>query len=289
MKTIEDVKKVCVVGCGQMGKQIALNSAKSGFEVYLTDSVPAAVANAIDWAKDYLDGRVKKGKMTEDEAKEAFSHYHVVYTLEEAAKDADLVIEAIIEDRAIKDEFFETLSGLVAEDTVIATNSSFMVSSLFKDKVKNPARLANLHYFNPALVMKLTEVVQGEHTSEETIKLLMDFSSKTGKNPVWVRKEIDGFVVNRILRAITNEAMYLLTEGIATPQEIDIATENGLNHPMGPFKLMDLAGVDLSYLAAKRQLEETGVKKIGYEILEEKYNQHAWGRKTGKGWYDYSK
>jgi 3-hydroxybutyryl-CoA dehydrogenase len=106
---------------------------------------------------------------------------------------------------------------------------------------------------------------------------------------VWLRKEIDGFIANRILRVISSEALYLIQEGVATPEEIDIAAENGLNYPMGPFRLMDLTGVDLAYLSAKRFYEETGFKKPGYDVLEAKYKAHEWGRKSGKGWYDYTK
>ena len=272
-----------------MGRQIALNTALHGYDVYLTDSV-TAVLDAVDsWVRDYLDGRIKKGKLTEEQVETAKKHLHIVPTLEVAAKNADLVIEAIIESKEIKENFFAQLNEIVSEDCILTTNSSYMVSSTFVPFVKNPGRLANLHYFNPALVMKLTEVVQGPHTSEDTILALIDFSKKTGKDPVWVRKEIDGFIANRLLRAVTNEALYLLDNGIATAQEIDTAAEKGLNYPMGPFRLQDLTGIDLAYLAAKKVAEETGYKKPGYNLLEEKYEAGEYGRKSGKGWYDYSK
>ena len=137
--------------------------------------------------------------------------------------------------------------------------------------------------------MKLTEVVQGPQTSEETVQFLLDFSRKTGKDPVWVKKEIEGFIANRILRAVANEALYLVEEGVATPEEIDIAAEKGLNYPMGPFKLMDLTGVDLSYFNLKRVYDETGEKRAGFDLLKKKYEANEWGRKTGKGWYEYPK
>lgn len=286
---VEDIKKVCVVGGGLMGRQIALNSALYGYDAYVTDTNPAVIDDVKAWAAKYLDERVAKGKMTPEKADLGRTHFHPVPTLEEAAKDADLVIEAIIEQRQIKEEFFRNVDKLVRPDTILATNSSFMISSFFAGCVSNPSRLANFHYFNPALVMKLVEVVQGPHTSEETVQVLLDFARATGKDPIWVRKEIDGFIANRILRAVSNEALYLLEEGIATAQEIDTAAEKGLNYPMGPFRLMDLTGVDLSYLNMKRKLDETGVKSIGMDILKEKYEKKEWGRKTGKGWYDYTK
>lgn len=285
---IEDIKKVAVFGGGQMGKQIALNTAIHGFDTYLTDVNLALVDDVQVWAEDYIKSRIEKGKLTGEEGKAALAKFHTKKTLHEVAKDADIIIEAIIEDKKIKEEFFENIDKIARPDAIIVTNSSFMVSSMFKDIISNPSRLANLHYFNPALVMKLTEVVQGQHTSEETVQTLMQFSKKTGKKPVLVKKEIDGFIVNRILRAVTNEALYLLEEGIATLEDIDTAAENGLNYPMGPFRLMDLTGVDNCYRVAKTMLDETGFRKPGIDLLEEKYKNKEWGKKTGKGWYEYT-
>lgn len=287
---MKEIKKVCVAGAGLMGRQIALNTAlHGGYDVTLTDSVPEALAAAGAWAEEYLAGRIAKGKLTADQVADANARLHLIGALEEAADGADLVIEAIIEDQKIKEAFFTQLNGIVSKEAIIATNSSFMVSSIFAHCVDNPARLANIHYFNPALVMKLTEIVKGPHTSQETADALMSFSRSTAKDPVLVTKEIDGFIANRIVRVVKHEALYILEQGVATAADIDTAVEKGLNYPMGPFKLMDLTGIDLSYLAAKRVLEETGVKQAGYDLLKQKYEAHEWGRKTGKGWYDYSK
>lgn len=282
------IKKVCVAGGGLMGKQIALNTALYGYEVYLTDSVPAVLDMVENWVSEYLDSRIKKGKLTPETSQQAKKNLHIVPSLKVAAQEADLVIEAIIEDKKIKEEFFSQINEIVSGDCILTTNSSYMVSSIFADCIDNPSRLANLHFFNPALVMKLVEVVQGPHTSEDTVRALLEFSRHTGKDPVWVRKEIDGFIANRLLRAVTNEALYLLDNGVATTQEIDIAAEKGLNYPMGPFRLQDMTGIDLAYLAAKRVADETGFKKPGFELLEKKYKAKEYGRKTGKGWYDYT-
>lgn len=282
------IQKVCVIGGGVMGKQIALNTAQYGYDVYLTDTIPEVVDKVAAWASDYMQGRVAKGKKTEADAKDALAHLHCVKTLEEAAENADLVIEAIIEDAKIKDDLFTKLNGLVREDTIITTNSSFMVSSRFVHCVKNPGRLANLHYFNPAMVMQLVEVVRGEHTSDETVDALMEFAAKTGKSPVKVNKEIEGFVANRIVSAIQAEAWYLVTEGICTPQEVDTAVEKGVNHPMGPFRLGDMVGLDVAFLKIDRVYKETGEKPAHYDILKSKIDAGELGRKTGKGWYDYT-
>jgi 3-hydroxybutyryl-CoA dehydrogenase len=146
--------------------------------------------------------------LTEEQAQGAKSKLSFTDDLKKAAAGADLVIEAILEDTKIKNDFFKLLGSIVREDTIIATNSSRMVSSLFKDLVPNPSRLCNLHYFHPAMVMKLTEVVQGAHTSEQTAQAMMDFSKNTGKKPIWLKKEIDGFVVNRLLDGIVKEAFF---------------------------------------------------------------------------------
>ena len=285
---MKEIKTVAVIGAGLMGRQIALNTAMHGYQVILNDSFPEALKKGEACVEDYLAGRIAKGKLTQEAADQARQGLRYEEELQKAVEKADLVIEAIIEDRAAKEALFRKLSDFAPKDAILATNSSFMVSSLFKDCVEDPGRLANIHYFNPAMVMKLTEVVQGEHTREETIDALMEFSRNTGKDPIWVRKEIDGFIANRFVRVIKNEACYLLEEGIATAQEIDTALEKGLNYPMGPFRLMDLTGVDLSYLASKRVYEETGVKQPGFDALKAKYEAGEWGRKTGKGWYDYT-
>ncbi|WP_186565126.1 3-hydroxyacyl-CoA dehydrogenase family protein [Lawsonibacter celer] len=286
---MKEIKKVCVAGGGQMGKQIALCAAINGFDVWITDTLPQVAEKLQPWAEEYLAGRVAKGKLTQEAAAAADARFHVASSLEEAAEGADLVIEAILEDQQIKEDFFRKVSALVSEDTIIATNSSFMASSLFVHCVTNPARLANFHYFNPALVMKLIEVVQGPHTSQDTIDSLIAFAKANGKTPIWVKKEIEGFIANRIAKAVSVEAFWLAEQGYATPQDIDTAVENGLNYPLGPFKLLDFAGIDIAFNTRKREYEATGKKSVGYDLLEAKVKAGKLGRKTGKGFYEYHK
>ena len=281
------IKKVCIIGGGLMGRQIALNTAIYPFEVTVFDSNPAVLEDLAKWEDNYLAGRIAKGRMTEEQVAQIRSRFTICTTLEEALKDVDLVIEAIIERKDIKSAVFQQVSALVREDTIIATNSSRMASSIFADDVSNPSRLANLHYFNPALVMKLVEVVQGEHCSDETAQALYDFAVATGKEPIWIKKEVEGFIVNRMLQALKNEARWLVENGYCTPQEVDKACEKGLNHPMGPFRLEDFSGIDLTYNIMERKIEETGEIPVGYTLIKSYYDKGWYGKKSGRGFYEY--
>jgi len=272
-----------------MGRQIALNTAKYNYRVTLTDVNGEARQAARVWVDDYLEGRVTKGKMTREKADEIKSRFFIMDGIEEASKNADLVIEAIVENEEIKREFFANVSRIVREDTILATNSSRQYASLFKDVVPNPARLINAHYFNPALVMQLVEVVQGPHCSEETAQTMMEFARNTGKIPVLLRGEDGnkGFIVGRINTAILEEALRLVESGICTVEDVDLACEKGANHPMGPFRLRDLTGIDLQFDMLKAEYERTGVKPLGYDTFKTQYDQGRYGRKTGHGFYDY--
>ena len=281
------VKNVTVIGAGRMGRQIAMNTAIYDCTVTLTDSVEAVLSDASAWADEYLAGRVAKGRMTKEKTDSIKERLFFTADLAEAVANADLVIEAVIEVEDVKRDLLKQVSELVRPDTIIATNSSFMASSLFADAVKNPERLANLHYFNPALVLKLTEVVRGEHTAQSTVDALMEFSVNTGKKPVLVQREIDGFVTNRLLNACKNEALFLVENGYCTFEDIDNACKNGLGHPMGQFELMDSTGVDITYYRMKRDIERTGKEPVGYQLIKKMFDENRLGKKTGRGFYNY--
>ena len=282
-----EIRKVAVIGGGLMGRQIGLNTAIYPYDVTLYD-VKEEVRNAVKvWEDEYLAGRIKKGRMTEEQVAGIRERFHIADTMEAAVRDADLVIEAVVEQKDVKKAVFRELSSLVRDDTILATNSSYMVSSTFKDDVTHPERLLNVHYFNPALVMKLVEVCRGEHTADETVEAAFEFARSTGKTPVRIEKEIDGFLANRILTAIHNEARFLVEEGYCTYQDLDTACENGLGHPMGPFRLSDLTGIDLAYDIMTRRYQESGQKPRGYDLYGKMVREGRLGRKTGKGFYDY--
>ena len=282
-----EIKVVTTIGGGLMGRQIALNNAKYGFVSYLQDVNAEVCESARKWADEYLAGRIAKGRMTEEEVAAIKEKLIITESLEEAAKDADLVIEAIFEDENAKHEIFQKLNKLCRKDTILATNSSAMVSSLFVPDVEDPSRLANLHYFNPALVMELTEVVKGAHTSQETADALMEFSRATGKHPVLLTKEIEKFIVNRIIQAVVNEAYWLVENGYCTFQDVDIACEKGAGHKMGPFRTKDLTGLDRNFYMMQVEWEKTGVKPVGYDLYKNLIDQGRFGRKIGHGLYDY--
>ena len=285
----DSIQNVCVVGGGTMGRQIALNAAINGSNTILTDTMPDILAAVSKWTPEYLEGRVAKGKLSQEQVRSTLSRFKVVGNLEEAVKDADLVIEAIVEKLNIKKALFEQLDRFAPSHAILATNSSSFVSSRIADSTNRPDRVANLHYFNPALVMEVVEVVQGAHTSLETAEKLIKFVESLKKTPIWLKKEIDSFVVNRLLGAIYREAMFLVENGYASPREVDIGSEKGLGHPMGPFKLMDLVGLDVAYLIRKERFDYTGLEEHRPpKILEEKYLKGELGKKTGKGWYEYN-
>ena len=162
-----------------------------------------------------------------------------------------------------------------------------MVSSLFADCMEDPSRLCNMHFYNPALVMKFVEVVQGPHTSAETAGAIFKLAKRMGKMPIWQKKEIAGFAGNYLVAGLSQRAKYLVQNGYCTPQEVDIACEKGLNHPMGPFRLNDLTGLDLAYDILQRKYDESGEKPIGYDLIKSYYDKGWYGKKTGRGFYEY--
>jgi len=285
---LEDVKNICVVGAGNMGHQIALGCALAGFKVTCTDISQEMLDKAEGFARSYLPERVVKGKLSQEKANQALANIRFTTNLEDAAGDADFVIEAAVEKLAIKRKLFEDLDRIAPPHAILATNSSYIVSSQVADATNRPDKICNMHFFNPALVMKLVEVVQGLHTSTETAQVTMDLSAKLGKTAVWLKKEIYGFLVNRILSALAQEALFLADMGIASPEEIDLAVTNALGHPMGPFRLMDLTGIDLSYYSAMERYRNSGdPKDKPSPLIVEKFVKGEWGKKTKKGYYTY--
>jgi 3-hydroxybutyryl-CoA dehydrogenase len=285
-----EINKIAVIGAGNMGHQIAICAALSGFQVRCMDSNPDILNKAIAFVDNYFDERVKRGKLSEEAAIQARTNLAFVSNLEEASKDADLVIEAVIEKLDIKRNLFADLDKICPVHTILATNSSYIVSSKIADATNRPDKVCNMHFFNPALVMKCVEVVKGSHVSEETAETVMTVARKMSKTPVLLHKEIYGFLVNRLLQATRQEALKLLDMGVASFEDIDTAAKNGLGYPMGPFSLLDLTGIDLAYHVGMEKYKESGdpADRPSPTVVE-KYTKGEWGKKVGKGFYEYEK
>jgi 3-hydroxybutyryl-CoA dehydrogenase len=285
---LDDVKNICVVGAGNMGHQISLLCAIYGYETSCSDVIPEMLKKADNFVNNYLLGRVEKGKMTKGHAELVRKKIFFTSELKKAAKNADFVIEAATEILEIKRKIFSDLDKFTPSHSILATNSSFIVSSRIADVTNRPDKVLNVHFFNPALAMKLVEVVKGPHVSEETASVTMALCKKLEKVPVFIKKEVDGFLLNRILRVISREAQWMLDMGVASPEDIDKACVFGAGHPMGPFRLMDLAGIDLAYTMSMENFRKTGDwSEFPSPSVVEHYVKGEYGEKTGKGWYDY--
>ena len=282
-----EIKKLAVIGGGLMGRQIALCAAINGCDTSIYDLAPTVLENVDQWSEEYLAGRIAKGRMTEQQVADTKARFHIEGDMAKAVADVDAGIECIIEVEKVKYDLIHQLDSMIDSRTIIATNSSFMVSSLFASAMKDPSRLCNMHFYNPALVMKFVEVVQGPHTSEETAGAIYDLAKKMGKIPIWQKKEIPGFAGNYLNAGLYERARYLVQNGYCTVQEVDIALENGFNHKMGVFRMEDLTGLDLSFTIMKAKYEESGVKPDMYDMYEQMVKENRLGRKTGHGWYDY--
>jgi len=286
---IDDVRNISVLGAGNMGHQISTLCAIKGYKTICMDVSDEILKKAEAFVDRYLPGRVEKGRLTEEQAKQARENITFTSSLEEAVKDADYVIEAALEVLDLKRKIYADLDKMAPPHAILATNSSYIVSSRIADATSRPEKVVNLHFFNPALVMKLVEVVQGPHTSDETAEISMALCEKLEKVGVHLKKEVDGFLLNRIFRAISREAMWILEMGVATAEDIDKACVFGAGHPMGPFRLNDLTGLDLSYTMGMEAFRETGDRSLlPSPSLVEHYLKGEYGEKTGKGWYDYT-
>ncbi len=280
------IQKVCLIGAGRMGRQIGLCCAINGYDTVLFDAKKEIFEDVAAWEKTYLDGRIAKKRMTPEQVEEIKARYHFSDSLEEACRGADIVIEAVFEDENVKRGLFREMREFVSPDTIIATNSSFMVSSTFRDDVRYPERLCNMHFYNPPLVMKFVEVVKGPHTSEETAQSAMAFLKSMGKCPVLQTKELAGFCGNYFLKNL-DCSKYFVQDGCGTYQESDIVQEHIIKRKMGNFHQIDLTGIDLSYTMLENSYKKKGVKPLLYDLTKEMYDAGRYGQKTGHGFYDY--
>lgn len=283
-----EIKKMMVIGAGQMGSGIAQVFAQTGVAVVLNDIKTEFVERGIAGITKNLSRSVDKGKMTA-EAKDATLALITPSTSLEDAKDCDLVVEAAVENMSIKGKIFADLDGICPPHAILATNTSSLPITEIAACTKRPAQVIGMHFMNPVPVMKLVEVIRGIATSDECYKTIEEMSVKLGKVPVEV-KDVPGFVSNRVLQLMINEAIFCVYEGIATPEGVDNVMKLGCNHPMGPLALADLIGLD-TVLAIMNVLHE-GYADSKYRPcpLLRQYVKAGWlGRKSGKGFYEYNK
>jgi 3-hydroxybutyryl-CoA dehydrogenase len=277
-----------VIGAGSMGAQIAQQAALHGVDVVLQDKDEGQLRKAQDSNRGHLARRVEKGRLSREDADAAMKRVRLSTDLRDAVGDVEFVIEAVFEDLDLKRSIFRELDEVAPADAVLASNSSTMGISKIAGDTKRPERCLNMHFFYPVLVMDVVEIVRGELTSIQTVERALAMAHAMGRTPVVLNKEIDGFIVNRILHAATQEAYRLLDAGVASFEDIDTAVEKGLNWPMGPFRLGDFSGLDVTYNARLHMYRATGDERYRPSPqLEAKVKAGKLGRKSGEGWYRY--
>ncbi|RST57516.1 3-hydroxybutyryl-CoA dehydrogenase [Siminovitchia terrae] len=283
------IQTIGVVGAGSMGAGIANLAAMNGFDVILRDIEDRFLDGALSRIDRFMSKSVERGKLTEEQKQAALSHIKTTKNLEDF-KEADVVIEAVIEDMELKKEVFSQLDEIVREDVILATNTSSMSITEIASATKRPERVAGMHFFNPAQLMKLVEVVRGYGTSDETVEELKALSSRLNKEVVEVKKDSPGFIVNRIMIPQFIEAIRLLEEDVATAEDIDKAVKFGLNYPMGPFELQDYAGVDIGFYVMEYFEKEFNDARFAPPLLmKQMMRAGRHGKKTGAGFYNYDK
>jgi 3-hydroxybutyryl-CoA dehydrogenase len=284
--TLDSIKTVAVIGTGTMGQGIAQVCAANGYKVLIYDVQSEVVIKGINSIRKSLEVLVEKGKISIDQKNSTLANIQTVSDFRQL--NAELVIEAVVEKLDVKQKIFAELEKFSGKDCILASNTSSIQITQIAASLKNPERFGGLHFFNPAPVMKLVEVIQGAATSKETMSLLSDFSKKVGKQPVVVQ-DSPGFIVNRVARHFYVESLKVLEEGVADFKTID-ALMRSAGFKMGPFELMDLIGVDtnLSVTTSMYQAFNQDPKFRPSRIQQQKVDAGHHGRKTGKGFYDYS-
>jgi 3-hydroxybutyryl-CoA dehydrogenase len=283
------ISKIGIMGAGTMGAGIAQIAAQAGYQVILNDIELSFVDKALSRMEASLSKSVEKGRMTEEQKQGILGQVTKSADLSDFSA-VDLAIEVIVEDLEIKKKAFSQLESICKPEAYLASNTSSMPITILGNATKRPERVVGMHFFNPPPVMKLVEIIRGYYTSDETVKLASEVAQKMGKTTVEVKRDVPGFIVNRLMMAQYIEAIRLLEEGVATIEDIDKATKLGLNHPMGAFELHDFAGIDIGYYVAEYFYEEFGdVRWNPPQMLKALMRSGRLGRKTDAGWYSYKK
>jgi 3-hydroxybutyryl-CoA dehydrogenase len=284
-----EIKKISVLGAGLMGAGIAQVAAEAGFDVTLRDIEERFVQGGLNTIKKNYERAISKGKMSKEQAGGFLARVKGVVNVGDAVRGVDLVIEAIIENMDLKKRVYKELDQLCSGETILASNTSGLSITEIASVTKRPEKVIGMHFFNPVPVMKLVEIIKGQSTSEETYKLIRALAEKMGKTPIAVN-EAPGFAVNRILVPMINEAIFVLQEGVASAEDIDKGMMLGANHPIGPLALADLVGLDTLLMVQENLYQELGDSKYRpCPLLRKMARAGHFGRKSGKGFYDYAK
>lgn len=282
-----NVQTIMVIGAGQMGSGIAQVAAQAGFRVYFNDVQQPFVERGLATIAKNLSRNVEKGKLSEDDKQAILSRLVVSTDLADAA-EADFVIEAVTENMAVKTGIFSRLDEVCPPHTILASNTSSLPITEIAAVTKRPEKVIGMHFMNPVPVMKLVEIIRGLQTADEVYQLTEDLSKQMGKVPVSVN-DFPGFVSNRVLMPMLNEAIYCVYEGVATPEAIDEVMKLGMNHPMGPLQLADFIGLDTCLYIMEVLHEGFGDSKYRPCPLLRKYVKAGWlGKKSGRGFYVYN-
>lgn len=282
-----EVRTIAVIGAGIMGRGIAHVAALGGYRTLLEDVLPAALRKAESEIRANLDKAVELKKVSPEDAKAAFGRLEYAGSVEEAAREADLVIEAVPEEMDSKIEIFTLLDKVCRPETILASNTSSLSITEIASVTYRARKCVGMHFFNPVYKMKLLEVVRALETEDETIASTVEVGRRMGKEIV-VIKESPGFVTSRVNAMIGNEAFYMLQEGVASAADIDKALKLGLNHPMGPFELVDLVGLDTRLHILEYLHKTLGEKYRPAPLLVQYVKAGRLGKKSGRGVYDYS-
>ena len=282
------IERVCIIGAGTMGSGIAQLVATHGYTVNLVDLSEDILKNAKNSIEKNLERHyVARDKITKEGANKILDSIHIMIDKVEAIKDVDIVIEAVFEDMDLKTKLIAELDSLCDQKVILASNTSSLSISDMASQSKLQDRIVGIHFFNPAPVMKLIELIKGKNTSDETLQIAKEFSKKLDKRVVIV-KDSPGFVTSRLIYTMCNEAIQMKEEGLASTEDIDAACKMAFNFPMGPLELSDLVGLDVYQHIGKYLAKEFGEKYNPSSLIDEMVERNSLGRKTNKGFYEYN-